>query len=119
MKLNKNIEIQQGDCCELIKKLPDASVDAIITDPPYLYLKNQKLDTPFNEDIFFNETKRVLKDSGFIVIFGRGSAFYRWNTRLADLGFTFKEEIIWDKKMITSPVLPLSRVHETVSLHCK
>ncbi|MEL3903499.1 MAG: site-specific DNA-methyltransferase, partial [Treponemataceae bacterium] len=46
-------------------------------------------------------------------------AFYRWNTRLADLGFTFKEEIIWDKKMITSPVLPLSRVHETVSLHCK
>lgn len=117
--MNDDIKLLQGDCTELMKNIPSESVDAIITDPPYLYLKNQKLDKPFNEEVFFNEAKRVLKKSGFIVMFGRGSAFYRWNTRLADLGFTFKEEIIWNKVMTTSPVLPLSRIHETISIFCK
>jgi len=35
------------------------------------------------------------------------------------LGFTFKEEIIWDKSHCTSPLMRLSRVHETVSIHTK
>ncbi|MGI5060559.1 site-specific DNA-methyltransferase [Treponema denticola] len=119
MKINNKTEILKGDCTLLLQNIPSESVDAIITDPPYLYLKNQKLDKPFNEEVFFNEAKRVLKKSGFIVMFGRGSAFYRWNTRLADLGFIFKEEIIWNKGMTTSPVLPLSRIHETISIFCK
>ncbi|UTC78118.1 site-specific DNA-methyltransferase [Treponema sp. OMZ 799] len=119
MKINNKTEILKGDCTLLLQNIPSESVDAIITDPPYLYLKNQKLDIPFNEEIFFNEAKRVLKKSGFIVMFGRGTAFYRWNTRLADLGFIFKEEIIWDKVMTTSPLLSLNRIHETISIYCK
>ncbi|MGP1489932.1 MAG: DNA-methyltransferase [Treponema sp.] len=119
MKLSENIELLHGDCIDLLPKIPDGSIDAIISDPPYGYLKNQKLDVPFNEAVFFSEAKRVLKPAGFIVLFGRGTAFYRWNTMLADLGFVFKEEIIWNKVQTTSPVLPLSRVHETVSIHCK
>ena len=119
MKLSDDIELLHGDCTELLSQIPDGSIDAIITDPPYGYLKNQKLDIPFNETVFFNETKRVLKPAGFIVLFGRGAAFYRWNTMLADLGFVFKEEVIWNKVQTTSPVLPLSRVHEMVSIHCK
>lgn len=119
MELTENINLLRGDCIELLPKIPDSSIDAIITDPPYGYLKNQKLDIPFNETVFFSETKRVLKPAGFIVLFGRGTAFYRWNTMLADLGFVFKEEVIWNKVQTTSPVLPLSRVHETVSIHCK
>jgi len=119
MEISENINLLHGDCIELLPKIPDGSIDTIITDPPYGYLKNQKLDSPFNETVFFNEAKRVLKPSGFIVLFGRGPAFYRWNTLLADLGFIFKEEIIWNKVQTTSPVLPLSRVHETISIHCK
>ena len=119
MKINNKTEILKGDCTLLLQNIPRESVDAIITDLPYLYLKNKKLDKPFNEDVFFNEAKRVLKTSGFIVMFGRGTAFYRWNTRLADLGFIFKEEIIWNKVQTTSPLLPLNRIHETISIHCK
>lgn len=119
MKLSEDIELLHGDCIDLLPKIPDGSVDAIITDPPYGYLKNQKLDTPFNETVFFNEAKRVLKPSGFILLFGRGTAFYRWNTILAGLGFVFKEEIIWNKVQTTSPLLSLNRIHETVSIHCK
>lgn len=119
MEMNENIKLLHGDCIELLPKIPDESIDAIITDPPYGYLKNQKLDIPFNEPIFFNEAKRVLKSAGFIVMFGRGTSFYRWNTILADIGFMFKEEIIWNKVQTSSPLLPINRVHETISIHTK
>lgn len=111
--------IHKGDCTQLMRLIPDNSIDCMLTDPPYLYLKGHKLDRPFDETGFFNEAKRVLKKDGFIVLFGRGTSFYRWNTRLADLGFSFKEEVVWDKQCSTSPVLRLTRVHETISIHTK
>lgn len=52
-------------------------------------------------------------------MFGRGTSFYRWNTILADLGFKFKEEIIWNKVYKSSPMTPVSRQHETISIHSK
>jgi site-specific DNA-methyltransferase (adenine-specific) len=113
------MELMQGDCIELLPHIPSDSIDAILTDPPYLYLKNQSFDKPFNETIFFFECKRVLKKDGFIALFGRGTSFYRWNTRLAELGFEFKEEIVWDKRYTTAPCIALSRIHETVSIHTK
>lgn len=111
--------IYNCDCIEGMKDLPDESIDCVLTDPPYLYLKNQKLDRQFDEKAFFEQVKRVLKPNAFIVLFGRGTSFYRWNTMLADLGFTFKEEIVWNKGYCTSPLMNLSRVHETVSMHTK
>lgn len=114
IELNK---IYNEDCLEGMKRIPDNSVDCILTDPPYMYLKNQKLDRPFDEQAFFSECKRVLKKDAFIVLFGRGTSFYRWNCILADMGFIFKEEIVWDKINTTSPLLPLSRKHETISIH--
>lgn len=114
-----SIIIEQGDCLSLIKKLGNNTIDCILTDPPYLYLKKQKLDRPFDEQFFFQECKRVLKNDGFIILFGRGTSFYRWNTILANMGFVFKEEIIWDKNQNTSPLMNLSRIHETISIHTK
>ena len=116
MELDK---IYNEDCQEGIKRIPDASIDCILTDPPYLYLKGQKLDIPFDERALFEEFKRVLKPTAFVVIFGRGISFYRWNTMLADLGLAFKEEIIWDKQYTSSPVTPISRKHETIAIFCK
>lgn len=116
MELDK---IYNEDCQEGIKRIPDASIDCILTDPPYLYLKGQKLERPFDEHTLFTEFKRVLKPTGFVVLFGRGTSFYRWNTILSDLGLEFKEEIVWDKVNTTSPLLPLSRKHETISIFCK
>ena len=115
----KNIELHNQDCLEGLKNIPDESIDVICTDPPYLYLKNQKLEREFDEQLFFEECKRILTKNGFIVLFGRGTSFYRWNTILDNLGFTFKEEIIWDKSYCTSPLMNLSRVHETISIFAK
>jgi len=110
-----------GDCLEVMVRLIEegVKVDAIITDPPYKYLKGQKLETDWDEKAFFLYAKQILKKDGFIVVFGRGVSFYRWNTMLADLGFEFKEEIVWDKCHKTSPMLPISRVHETISIFSK
>ncbi|WP_229092802.1 DNA-methyltransferase [Bacteroides finegoldii] len=116
--MNMINKIYNEDCQEGIKRIPDASVDCILTDPPYLYLKGQKLERPFDERSLFLEFARVLKPNGFVVLFGRGTSFYRWNTILSELGFSFKEEVIWNKSYITSPLLPLLRVHETISIHC-
>jgi site-specific DNA-methyltransferase (adenine-specific) len=102
---------------EVIRELD--SVSHIFTDPPYLYLKNQEFDRPFDEEVLFENAKRILPDSGFIALFGRGTSFYRWNTRLAEMGFVFKEEIVWDKRYTSSCCNALSRVHETVSVHTK
>lgn len=115
----ENIKLYNEDNLEVMKRLPDESIDIICIDPPYLYLKGQKLERPFDEQLFFSECQRLLTKTGFIVMFGRGVSFYRWNCILANLGFEFKEEIIWNKRRITSPALPLGRLHETISIFTK
>lgn len=107
------------DCTIGLNRIDDNSVDVVCMDPPYLYLKNQKLDVPFDEKKLFDHVKRILKPSGFVVMFGRGESFYRWNTRLSDLGLIFKEEIVWDKRYSSSPLMNISRVHETISIFAK
>lgn len=115
MELN---QIYNEDCIEGMKRIPDASIDVILTDPPYKYLI-EDFDRDFDEEAFFAEADRVLKPDGWIILFGRGTSFYRWNTRLAEMGYHFKEEIIWDKCYNSSPTAILQRYHETISIHCK
>ena len=69
-------KIKIGDCFELIKELPDNSVDLIITSPPYAdiinYGKNISIQKP--QDYcdwllpIFNEIYRVLKPSGSLIL---------------------------------------------------
>lgn len=115
----KNISLHHADNLEMMATLPDESIDVICIDPPYLYLKNQKLERAFDEEKFFSECKRLLTKKGFIVMFGRGTSFYRWNYILETLGMVFKEEIVWNKSHCTSPLMNLSRVHETISIFTK
>ena len=114
-----NLQLYNADNLEVMATLADESIDVICIDPPYLYLKNQKLERPFDEPKFFAECKRLLTKKGFIVMFGRGTSFYRWNTILDGLGFVFKEEVIWNKSYVSSPLMPISRIHETVSILTK
>lgn len=114
-----NIKAIHGDSEVEIRKIPSESIDIICMDPPYLYLVGQRLERPFDEQAFFTECKRVLTKDGMIIMFGRGESFYRWNTILANLGLKFKEEIVWNKIYTSSPLLNISRVHETISIFSK
>lgn len=109
------IDLKQGDCLELMKEIPDKSVDAIVTDPPYLYL-NSEFDKAFDESAVFAEWLRVLKPDSLVAFFGRGESFYRWNYLLNQAGFKFKEDVIWEKNRISSPLINLGRIHENVSI---
>lgn len=94
------------------------SFDHVFTDPPYLYLKH-KLDKQFCESILFDTINRKLSDLGMVALFGRGTSFYRWNVKLADMGFQFKEEIIWNKNIPSGIMQAASRKNETISIHSK
>jgi len=128
MKITKEInhweemknEVILDDCFEVMNKMieQNCKINAIITDPPYLYLKH-KLDRDFNEEVFFQNCFDLLKNDSFLVFFGRGASFYRWNVICEKIGFKFKEEIIWNKNAHTSPFHKLSRVHETISVLAK
>jgi site-specific DNA-methyltransferase (adenine-specific) len=110
--------IYHADCLDILKSLDDNSVDAIITDPPYGYLKH-KLDCPFDAQLMFSECFRVLKDTGFLLFFGRGVPFAKWNVICDDLGFVFKEELIWYKTESSNPMGRLLRIHESANLFGK
>ena len=38
------IKLLQGDCLELMKDIPDGSVDLLVTDPPHINLKTKVVD---------------------------------------------------------------------------
>lgn len=109
--------LYNADCLTIMQQMVhnNDKVDCIITDPPYLYI-NHKLDKAFDERKFFELASKITDK---IVFFGRGDSFYRWNLLCAEYGFEFKEEIIWDKKNISSPVNPIGRLHETISVRFK
>lgn len=63
------INLLHGDCLELMKDIPDGSIDAIITDPPY-GTTACKWDSIIDLDLMWNQLKRIIKPSGAIVLFG-------------------------------------------------
>jgi len=94
------------------------SVNAIITDPPYGYL-DHKLDKWFDNNKFFELAYKLIKRDGFLIFFGRGVENARRMVIAEDVGFKFKEEIVWNKKSITSPTLPIGRMHEMIYIFSK
>jgi site-specific DNA-methyltransferase (adenine-specific) len=93
-------------------------VDAIITDPPYGYLEH-KLDKWFDNQKFFKLAYEIIKKDGFLVFFGRGVENARRMVIAEDVGFKFKEEIVWNKRYISSFTLNLHRIHEMVYIFTK
>ena len=61
--------LMQGDCLELMKSIPDGSIDAIITDPPY-GTTACKWDSVITFEPMWAELKRIIKPNGAIVLFG-------------------------------------------------
>jgi site-specific DNA-methyltransferase (adenine-specific) len=62
------IELLNGDCLELMKLIPDKSIDAIITDPPY-GTTACKWDSIIPFDLMWQQLNRIIKDNGAIVLF--------------------------------------------------
>ena len=62
--------IEQGDCLELMKGIPDGSIDMILCDLPYGTTRN-KWDTVIPLDLLWNQYERIIKENGAILLFAQ------------------------------------------------
>lgn len=92
------------DCMELLKKLPDNSIDCAILDPPYYGVVTDDWDNQWKsmEDYlkwnasWIKETQRVLKHSGSLFIFGWSYQLSKLIPTFEENNFTFRQNItIW------------------------
>ena len=67
--MNK-VDLRQGDCLELMKSIPDGSVDAIITDPPY-GTTACKWDSVIPLEPMWERINKLIKPNGAIVLFAQ------------------------------------------------
>ena len=107
------IDLRKGDCLELMKDLPDKSIDAIIADLPY-GTTACKWDTIIPFEPLWGQYERIIKPNGAIVLFGSQpftSALVMSNPKM------FKYNLVWDKVAVTNPMLAKKqpmRCHEDV-----
>lgn len=112
-------EILTGDCLEVLRTLPDESVDLVFADPPYnLQLKDDltrpdqsrvdgvdaawdKFDSFSAYDSFTRgwlaECRRVLKPDGAIWVIGSYHNIFRLGAAIQDLGFWIQNDVVWVK----------------------
>ena len=67
--MEERVQLFKGDCLEVMKDIPDKSIDMILTDPPY-GTTACKWDTIIPFDKLWEQYNRVIKDNGAIVLFG-------------------------------------------------
>ena len=111
--------VLRGDCIEMLKTLPDASVDMVFADPPYNLQLGGDLLRPDNSMVdavdddwdkfdsfatydaftraWMTECRRVLKPEGSIWVIGSYHNVFRLGSAIQDLGFWVLNDIIWRK----------------------
>jgi DNA modification methylase len=131
-------QILHGNCIEILRSLPENSVDLIFADPPYnlqlrndLYRPNMTKVNAVNDgwdhfkgfaeyDTFTREwlsaSRRVLKETGTIWVIGSYHNIYRVGCILQDLGFWILNDIVWIKgnPMPNFRGVRFTNAHETI-----
>ena len=90
--------VMVGSCLDRMRELPDASVDAVVTDPPYeLGFMGKSWDSSgiaFNTDVWL-ECLRVLKPGGHLLAFGGSRTWHRIAVAVEDAGFQIRDSVAW------------------------
>jgi len=85
-----------GDCLEVMKDMPDNSVDSIVTDPPYgISFMNNKWDYDVPKVEIWIEALRILKPGGHLLCFAGTRTQHRMACNIEDAGFEIKNMIAW------------------------
>jgi len=114
--------IKQGDCLQLMKELPDASIDMVLCDLPYGVLnrsnKSAGWDCPINLALLWEQYDRIIKRNGAIVLFGQGMFTAKVMQSRPDW---WRYNLVWDKVRISGFLnakrQPL-RCHEDIMVFC-
>lgn len=120
MGLNK---IYNEDCLEGMKRIPDSSIDLIVTDPPYGTIKGLKIDgwekkganewdVVIDTKQLFDEYARVLRDNGRVILFSQEPYTSSLRTYNKTYGIEFNYPMVWLKNnhanSFTAKKAPLS-----------
>jgi len=135
-------QIIEGDCIEILNRLPEKSIDLIFADPPYnLQLQNDlhrpdmtkvdAVDDAWDQFASFQDydaftrnwlmgCQRVLKPTGAIWVIGTYHNIFRVGTIMQDLGYWILNDVIWIK---TNPMpnfrgVRFTNAHETLIWAC-
>jgi site-specific DNA-methyltransferase (adenine-specific) len=120
MENQSRFQLHQQDAVDWLRSLPDASVDLIVTDPPYESLeKHRRIGTTtrltnskassnawfqiFPNDRFedlFIECYRVLKNHRHFYLFCDAETMFVVKPIAESVGFRFWKPIVWDKKKL-------------------
>ena len=109
----QNITLWQGDCLEVMKNIPDKSVDMILCDLPYGTTQN-KWDKVIDLSLLFAEYKKLIKSGGVIALFSQQP----FTTDLIQANRRqFRYEWIWQKSnktgFLNAKKMPLKE-HENI-----
>ena len=138
-ELKKNLDkIFEGDSIEVMRRIPDASVDLVFADPPYNLQLGGDLKRPDNSRVdgvedewdkfdsfaaydeftrkWLAEARRILKPDGAIWVIGSYHNIFRVGAAVQDEGFWILNDIIWNK---TNPMpnfrgTRFTNAHETL-----
>src|SRR6202045_113411 len=111
--------VLEGDCVEILKRLPSACGDLVFADPPYNLQLRRELRRPDNSKVdavddewdqftsfesydrfsheWLSEVRRILKDDGTLWVIGSYHNIFRVGAMLQDLGFWILNDVIWRK----------------------
>ena len=113
----KKFELWHGDCLELMKNIPDGSVDLVLTDPPYGTMKGAALDGWKNQTTewdtaidplkIFEQISRVLRPNGKAVLFSQEPyTSHLITSAIPSLPFAYRA--IWYKNVHANALLATS-----------
>mgnify|MGYP003635695305 CR=1 FL=1 len=104
------MDLRKGDCLEIMKGIPDGSIDAIITDPPYNIARKNNFKTMGRAGIDFGEwdkgfdlfsyidqIPRILSKNGSVVIFNDWKNIGNIARYCESKGLIIKDMLRWEK----------------------
>ena len=109
------IKLYNEDCLQMMKRIKDGSIDAIITDPPY-GTTACKWDSVIDFDLMWEQLNRIIKPNGAIALFG--SEPFSSALRMSNIK-NYKYDWIWEKNSpsghLNVKIMPL-KYHEIISV---
>lgn len=109
----KEFRIEHGDSLEVLRQIPDSSVDAVICDPPYMVgavsVGNAKAKAGTWADMensaywfsaWMAQAKRILKPTGYMVVFGNWRSIPTLIRALSLCDMPASSCMVWDKEWI-------------------
>jgi len=90
------LDLHNGDCLEVLASMPDACVDAVVTDPPYgLSFMGKGWDYQVPSVEIWEQCLRVLKPGGHLLAFAGTRTQHRMCVNIEDAGFEIRDMIAW------------------------